>query len=354
VSNHPLLALAAAASLLIAPELSHAQDTTAATAEPSPLSFLSTYFQYAKPDAVAVEETTPTADQINFRSRPRQLREADATADIVASGKPAKPKTIGDLDIRRLRFKDADGDVVTALLCTPAGKPGPFPLAIAVHGLNSNKAQVCGQVAPALAKKGFAVLAPDMPIHGERPGSPWELQQNKDWLRAIQLHRRAIIDIRQCIDLAEKRPELDVSKGVILAGYSMGSWLDSIAGPIDPRVRAMVLMVGGAHDLARVAPVLRTLPQIAAANPLVALPQFAGRPLLMLNARQDPIVTPEMAERLYQAAAEPKSQKWYESGHLLPDRAYLEAAEWVANTWKSLPSMRPEELGTPSAGTPRR
>jgi len=338
VSNHPLLALAAAASLFIAPELCHAQDATAATSEPSPLSFLSSYFQYAKSDGIVVEETTPTADQINFRTRPRQMKDDPADVKIVATDKPAKPKTVGELDVRRLRFKDADGDIVTALLCTPKGKPGPFPLAIAVHGLNSNKAQVCGQVAPALAKKGFAVLAPDMPIHGERPGSPWEVQQNKDWLRAIQLHRRAIIDIRQCIDLAEKRPELDVSKGVILAGYSMGSWLDSIAGPIDDRVRAMVLMVGGAHDLARAAPLLRTLPQIAAANPLVALPQFAGRPLLMLNARQDPIVTPDMAERLFKAAAEPKSQKWYDSGHLLPERAYQDAADWIASMWKSLPA----------------
>ena len=335
MSNHPFLALAAAASLFVAPQFSHGQDAADPATQPSPLSFLSSYFQYAKPDEIAVEESTPTADQINFRSRPRQLR--DASGDIVATDKPAKPKTVGDLDIRRLRFKDADGDIVTALLCTPAGKPGPFPLAIAVHGLNSNKAQVCGQVAPALAKKGFAVLAPDMPVHGERPGSPWELQQNKDWLRAIQLHHRAIIDIRQCIDIAEKRPELDVSKGVVLAGYSMGSWLDSIVGPVDERVRAMVLMVGGAHDLTRAAPLLRTLPQIAAANPLVALPQFAGRPLLMLNARQDPIVTPDMAERLYDAAAEPKSQKWYDSGHLLPERAYSDAADWIASMWKTLP-----------------
>ena len=338
MSKHPLIALAAAASILIGPELAHAQDeSAAATSQPSPLAFLSSYFQYDRPDSIIVEETTPTPDQVNFRGRPRQLRD-DAAADIVASDKPAKPKTLGQVDIRRLRFKDADGDVVTALLCTPAGKAGPFPLAIAVHGLNSNKAQVCGQVAPALAKKGFAVLAPDMPVHGERPGSPWELQQNKDWLRAVQLHRRAIIDIRQCIDLAEQRDDLDLSKGVVLAGYSMGSWLDSVAGSIDPRVRAMVLMVGGAHDLAHVAPLLKMLPQVAAADPLTALPQFAGRPVLMLNGRQDPVVTPDMAKRLYEAAAEPKSLKWYNSGHLLPERAYQDAAEWIASMWPALPN----------------
>jgi hypothetical protein len=49
----------------------------------------------------------------------------------------------------------------------------------------------------------------------------------------------------------------------------MGSWLDSVAGPLDPRVRAMVLMVGGATDAARVGPALRLLPQVGAADPLL-------------------------------------------------------------------------------------
>jgi dienelactone hydrolase len=238
--------------------------------------------------------------------------------------------------MRRLRFVDADGDVVTALLCTPKGKAGPFPLAIAIHGLNRHKGNVCGQLAPSLTAKGFAVLAPDMPLHGERPGSPWELRQKRDWLTAIQMHRRAILDIRQCIDLAEQRDDLDVSRGVVLAGYSMGSFLDSIAGPLDDRVRAMVLMVGGAVDVAQAAPLLQMVPQLAAADPLRSIAAFAGRPLLMLNGRQDPIITPDMADRLYAAAAEPKSQKWYDSGHRLSDRAFRDAAEWVAMTWATI------------------
>ncbi|MEA2734718.1 MAG: uncharacterized protein QOE14_1169, partial [Humisphaera sp.] len=83
------------------------------------------------------------------------------------------------------------------------------------------------------------------------------------------------------------------------------------------------------------------LPQLAAADPLTALPQFAGRPLLMLNGRQDPIVTPEMAKRLFEAAAEPKWQKWYNSGHRLPDKAYRDAAEWIASTWNAQPQNSP-------------
>ena len=45
-----------------------------------------------------------------------------------------------------------------------------------------------------------------------------------------------------------------------------------------------------------------------------------------------------MAKRLYEAAAEPKALKWYNSGHLLPERAYHDAAEWVSSMWNSLPA----------------
>ena len=40
-------------------------------------------------------------------------------------------------------------------------------------------------------------------------------------------------------------------------------------------------------------------------------------------------VTPAQAERLYAAAAEPKTIRWWESGHYLPDAAIDDAAEWL-------------------------
>ena len=344
MTQHPLLNLVAAAGLLIGPELLHAQATRPA------MDWAGSYYTYDRPDKLMIEETTPTQEQLAFRGRPPQVE------DDLRDSPKAKPLTMGQIDVRRLRFRDTQGDIVPALLCTPKSKAGPFPLAIAVHGLGSNKAQVCGQLAPALIRQGFAVLAPDMPVHGERPGDPREVWQKKDWLRAIELHRRAVIDIRECIDVAESRPELDLSRGIVLAGYSMGSWLDSVVGPLDERVKAMVLMVGGATDAA---PFLRMLPQLALVDPLQALPHFAGRPLLMLNGKFDSTVTPEMAERLYDAAPQPKEQKWYDSGHHLPEGAYEDAAKWIARTWQQLtdasePTTDQATTSRPMADAPHR
>jgi fermentation-respiration switch protein FrsA (DUF1100 family) len=292
------------------------------------------FFDYRK-GPLLVEESTPTAAQVDWRGRPPRL--AGNLAAPKVNG-PAKRRSNGTLDIVRLRFRDLDGADVPVLLVTPAGTKGPFPVAIALHGLGSNKMQVIAQVGPALVKQGFAVLAPDMPLHGERPGEPRGLfnggQFRPEILRTfLARSRQAVIDVRQCIDLAEARPELDTSRGVVLVGYSMGALINSVAGPVDDRVKAMCLMVGGTIELPEI---FQMVPQLAAITPQLALPHFSGRPLLMLNARADHIITREMADRLYAAAPQPKKQVWYDSGHLLPEAAYEEAAKWVATTWNTI------------------
>jgi dienelactone hydrolase len=282
------------------------------------------WFAYDKPSRLAVEESTPTADQVNFWKRPEQMSKAAPAPKVTG---PATPLTVGDMDIVRLRFQDVEGGVVSALLCKPHGKPGPFPVVIATHGYTSNKAQVCAQVAPELTKRGFAVLAADMPCHGERPGSNHDIMDKSDWLKAFKTWRQAVVDDRQLLDLAEQRDDLDTRKGMILLGYSMGSWISSVVGPADPRVKAMVLMVGGAAD---VPPAALRIPQVAATDPRLAIKHFAGRPVLMLNGRTDFIVNSNMTRLLWEAAPQPKQQTWYESGHLLPSEAYVDAAEWIS------------------------
>lgn len=284
------------------------------------------WFLYNRSAKLIVQESTPTADQVNFWSRPQR---ADPDAPAPVQRGRAQPLAVGDVDTVHLRFKDADGEIVPALLCTPHGKERPFPVVIATHGYGSNKAQVCAQVAPALVKRGFAVLAADMPRHGERPGNPGDVMDRTDPLKAYQIYRQAVVDDRQLIDLAEQRGDLDTTNGVILVGYSMGSWISSVVGPADERVRAMVLMVGGATNIP---PVALKVPQVAATDPRLAIRHFAGRPILMLNGRSDTVVTPAMTRLLWDAAPQPKQQIWYNSGHLLSERAYSDATEWIAQT----------------------
>ena len=288
-------------------------------------------FSYTRTHPLVIEETTPTPAQVDYRKQPPKL--PANTPAPVATRKPAKPYTTDTLNIVRLRFRDLEGADVPALLVTPRGRQGPFPVVIALHGLHSNKAQVVAQVAPTLTRQGFAVLAPDLPLHGERPGDARKMFDQRDFKAFVHRCHQSVMDARLCIDVAETRPELDTKGGVILVGYSMGAIFDSIVGPADPRVKAMCLMVGGTVEFP---PVFAMVPQIAALQPQLAISHFAGRPLLMLNAKADRVITREMSDRLYTAAPDPKEQIWYDSGHLLPAPAYEECARWVASTWKKV------------------
>src|SRR5688500_4034173 len=194
--------------LASAADLSPAAPTQPAGGEAVRNGWSGTLYEYARPQKLVVEETTPAPEQIDWRRRPPPLK-VDAP-EPAATG-PAEPARMGDFNVVRLRFKDAAGDVVPVLLCTPRDGKAPFPLVVAVHGLTSNKAQVCAQVAPALTKRGFAVLAPDMPRHGERPREPRSVLDRNNPLEAFRLARRAANDVRQCIDLAKARADLDRS-----------------------------------------------------------------------------------------------------------------------------------------------
>jgi fermentation-respiration switch protein FrsA (DUF1100 family) len=285
-------------------------------------------FDYQRPEKLVVAQSTPNDAQVNFWLRPPRISADEA--DPKATG-PAEPRQVGNANVIHLLFRDATGDLAPALLCTPKDKPGPFPLVIAIHGLMSNKMQVCGQVAPALLKRGYAVLAGDLPCHGERPGNPLDLIPGGTGHKVFPLYRKAIIDNRQLIDLAGQLPQLDVKSGVTLVGYSLGSWVSSVVGPCDDRVNAMVLMVGGAHEIP---PAALKNPEVIAVDPRAAIAHFAGRPLLLLNARNDTIVVPALADRLFAACPEPKKQMWYDGGHLLPAQAYEDAAEWISKQAK--------------------
>jgi dienelactone hydrolase len=318
------LALTFSGALLFADPASPPADATGNGWDPAA-------FSYKMSLPLAVEETTPDRAQVDWQHQPPKLP-AGTAAPVATTGR-VEPFQTDSLNITRLRFRDLDGEDVPALLVTPRGRKGPFPVVIALHGLRSNKAQVVAQVAPTLVKQGFAVLAPDLPSHGERPGEAAKMFDQKDFKAFVHRCRQAVLDVRLCIDVAESRPELDTKHGVMMVGYSMGAIFESIVGPADARVKAMCLMVGGTVDFP---PVFTMVPQIAALQPQLAIAHFAGRPLLMLNATADHVITKEMADRLYTAAPDPKEQIWYDSGHRLPDTAYQRCADWVASTWKTV------------------
>ena len=65
-------------------------------------------------------------------------------------------------------------------------------------------------------------------------------------------------------------------------------------------------------------------------DPLASAKSLSGRALLMLHGTQDRTIRRDQAQRLYDAAAQPKELIWYDSGHALPPAAADDAAAWLA------------------------
>ena len=222
-----------------------------------------------------------------------------------------------------LRADELGDAAVPAILQLPDAA-SPVPAALLLHGYTSRKEMMSESIGRALLRVGIATLAIDLPMHGERlPAGtrragmqPLELMRN--WKLALA---EASIGLRYL----GARPEIDGAR-LALAGYSLGSYLGVSVAARDRAVRAIVLAAGG--DLPADLPFGAIVRSVI--DPASAVRKLEGTPLLMVNGRRDRTVTPDQAQRLFDAAREPKEIRWWNAGHYLPPAAIDEAAEWLA------------------------
>lgn len=241
------------------------------------------------------------------------------------------------LELRFGRAGDAEADQVPAVLLLPDGPPHhprPAPGAVLLHGYSSRKEQMAEDVGMGLVRRGIAALAIDLPLHGERAGDV-DFRSVRNPLALVQSWRRGQADARLALGYLGARPEVDGGR-LALVGYSMGSFLGVTVAADTPAVRALVLAAGG--DLPTGSPFERLVRSVA--DPLKAVRRLDGRPLLMVHGRRDGTVRPEQAQRLFDAAEEPKTLRWYDAGHYLPRAAVDEAAGWLAERLDRRPGAR--------------
>jgi uncharacterized protein len=227
----------------------------------------------------------------------------------------------GGLEIH-LTYRTSDEHPVPAILMLPESTV-PSPGAVLVHGYSSKKEHVADPVGKALLEHGIASLALDLPLHGTR-ADPVQRQSMRDPLGVVRLWRQALADVRLGLRYLGARREVD-GGALALLGYSMGSFLSVAIAADDPAVRALVLAAGG--DLPEGTPFARIARTVA--DPVRAIRKLGGRPLLMVHGRRDTTVTPAQANRLFEAAQEPKEMIWFDAGHYLPPAASETVAQWL-------------------------
>jgi len=102
------------------------------------------------------------------------------------------------------------------------------------------------------ARGGAAVLTYDQAGEGERNrdhkcGTRAHDNIKGDAVLARELMGLMITDVRQAVSYLAQRPEVDPQR-VAAGGYSLGSFVLALAGAVEPRLRACVLVGGGNLD----------------------------------------------------------------------------------------------------------
>lgn len=223
---------------------------------------------------------------------------------------------------RRVDITCRDG-VVPSIWLTP-GEPDTVPAVLLLHGLSSNKERMASAIGSALLTRGVASLSIDLPMHGAR-ATPDGKSSFSNPLALVGAWRAAVSELDDVVTWMEQQPEVVTARlGVV--GYSLGGFLALMAAADDPRLRVVALAASG--DLPDATPYAAMVRRIV--DPPRAARRIAGRPLLLVNGRYDTTTRPVQAERLYAAAAQPKTMLWYEGGHWPPAIVIGVAADWVA------------------------
>lgn len=229
-----------------------------------------------------------------------------------------------------IEFMGPDGEKVTGLYMRPK-KEGVYPCVLLLHGWTSKKEDMAGWIGSEIVAEGMSFLALDAPRHGERatPGS--KLDFVSMWhdvtVQGVREYRMAMLWL-------EDRKDVD-NKHIGLFGYSMGSMMGSVLCGLDSRVQAAALCVGGDLFIHHITEIPADRRGVAyTMSPSLFIGHSAPRPVLLLNGKQDQTVKEEASKALFDAAKEPKQQRMFDAGHILPKEALVTGVKWLAEKIK--------------------
>jgi len=224
------------------------------------------------------------------------------------------------------------GERVPAYLFIPAKGKEPFPCVIIMHGSGGSKEDF-GVFYDYLSMRGYAVLAVDAAFHGERKNDAIRAEK-ADWYQTRNMIIQTVVDLRRGVDWLETRAEIDPNR-IGYLGASQGTFIGSIFSAVETRVKAAVLLVGGAdfsvffrHSQIPSIVLMRNYftPEqldkiandLAVIDPQYYIGAISPRPVLLINGKKDLVISEEAGKRLHELAGEPKETYWYDGGHL-PD-----------------------------------
>jgi hypothetical protein len=248
-------------------------------------------------------------------------------------------------------LRDDNGLEVVGYLKVPSSG-GPFPSILALGGVRTGK-----DVVNYLEETpDVIVLALDYPYKGKKSkfGA-------FEFVYKVPEIRRALLNTVPAamlgVDYLLGREDVDPDR-VVFVGGSVGAMYGPVVGAADERLAGVALLFG-AGDLRRVfrANIDAPAPLAAAGawvvsllvsplEPLKYVGRVSPRPLFVLSGSGDARMPAEASRLLHEAAAEPKTIRWIDTGHVhVRDTEFHEKVRGELVEWLVANGLVPEEAG---------
>jgi dienelactone hydrolase len=175
---------------------------------------------------------------------------------------------------------------------------------------------------------GLAVDSPFARVAALPSGLPG-LRRQRDLLE------QEVVELRRAVDVLQDRADVDPAR-IGFFGWSAGARSGAILAGVEHRLRAFVLVGGGAVPLAEYAAavppslgpeVVRVLQPV---DPLRWIAEARPRTILFLDGTHDEVVPVRAQRTLIATAPAPQHTRRYAGGHVPTPRAEAEAIAFLA------------------------
>lgn len=246
---------------------------------------------------------------------------------VVNQGDPNK-----EYQLIHFYFAGVNGEMVPTLMTIPNKGWEKYPVVIFLHGIGQKK-DFLKEITMPFIETGFAMACFDQLMQGER-----KLPPEAGWLQQYRAFRkrpaRTINETRRLIDYLSGHPQIDTRR-IYLVGASYGAITGSTVLSFDKRIRAGILIYGGADIPTMLdAPLIRQeggwLVSLAkpvawfclgVADPKHYVAGIAPTPVYVQAGKRDQLVWPKASQALIDAIGTPTKVTWYDSDHIGSDRA---------------------------------
>lgn len=273
---------------------------------------------------------TPLGDQSDI---PERYRLAEHRFNFTIEKVSELP--VNGVEVHHLRYPSPvaspfpENNTVHAEFYRPKG-PGPFP-AVIVLDITGGNQDLSRMLARHLAQNKIAGLFVQMAYYGPRQPADRRVKLlSSNVPQTMAAIRQTVLDLRCATAWLESRPELD-KKRLGIMGTSLGSFMAALTGEMEPKLGRVAVLLGGGgfvdayYDHPQ-ALLLRTFWEmlggtkeqvaalIAPVDPLTRADLLRDRKLLIVAAKFDEIVPPQMAVNLWNATGK-QQIVWLPSGH---------------------------------------